>query len=173
MSMERKSRQKQRGFTQIEIMIVVVIVGVLVAVAISAYRDYQRRATISEVVLATSNCKSIVSESYVTLLEAPDSGAWGCEQASATVKQKYVGYVQTSTDGAIRVSIANLDGLVNGRHVYLIPMHPDGVTRMQTPDDLGRNVTNWVCGSDWLPVRNALPGSCRADTTVFATLTYQ
>lgn len=163
---------RQRGFTQIEIMIVVVIVAVLASVAISSYRDYSRRATISEVVLAATNCKNTVSESYLTLLDAPNAGGWGCEQAATSAKQKNVGYVQTSSDGVIRVSIANLDGLVNGRHVYLVPLRFDGETPMITPDDLGRNVTKWACGSDWLPVRNALPGSCRADTTAYASQTF-
>jgi type IV pilus assembly protein PilA len=170
--MESKAR-KQRGFTQIEIMIVVVIVAVLASVAISSYRDYSRRATISEVVLAATPCKNIVAEGYVTLLDAPDAGKWGCEQGAATAKQKHVGYVQTSADGVVRVSIANLDGLVNGRHIYLVPLRFDGVNSMVMPDDLGRNVTRWACGSDWLPVRNALPGSCRADTTVYSTQDFQ
>lgn len=165
--------RQQRGFTQIEVMIVTVIIAVLASVAISSYRDYSRRATISEVVLAATSCKNAVAEGYVTLLDAPEAGKWGCEQATATAKQKHVGYVQTSSDGVIRVSIANLDGLVNNRHIYLVPLRFDGVSSMVMPDDLGRNVTRWACGSDWMPVRNSLPGSCRADTTVYSTQTFQ
>jgi type IV pilus assembly protein PilA len=159
-----------RGFTQIELMIVVTIIGVLAAVAIQSYRDYSRRASLSEVVLATAGCKSVVSEGYAYLSDAPDPGKWGCESAGST--RKYAGAVQTSDNGVIRIAIRNLDGLVNGQYVYMIPTKSDG-SPMVTPDDLGRNVPVWTCGSDWLPVRKAMPASCRSDTTSFITQTYQ
>lgn len=164
---------RQRGFTQIEIMIVTVIIAVLASVAISSYRDYSRRATISEVVLAATPCKNAISEGYITLLDAPDAGKWGCEQAVSSNKQKHVGYVQTSSDGVVRVSITGLDSLVNNRHIYLVPLRFDGENALVMPDDLGRNVTKWACGSDWMPVRNALPSSCRADTTIYAGQDFQ
>jgi type IV pilus assembly protein PilA len=148
-------------------MVTVAIVGILASVALSATRDYTRRASISEVVLATSTCKQAISENYATLTDAPAAGHWGCEAAVGT--QKHVGKIETSADGVIRIAIANLDGLVNGRYVHMIPVHADGVTPMVTPDDMGLSVVNWRCGSDWMPVRNALPANCRNDTTTYAS----
>ncbi|MDB5873175.1 MAG: tfp pilus assembly protein major pilin PilA [Ramlibacter sp.] len=159
---------RARGFTQIELMIVIAIMGILASVAISAMRDYSRRASMSEVVLALSTCKNMVAENYTVLLDAPDAGRWGCERPAGS-STKHTGAIQTSSDGVIRVSITNMDRLVDGRHVYMAPLRSDGSTPMTTPDDLGRNVSRWMCGSDWLLVRNALPANCRADTTTFAS----
>lgn len=162
----KTTRHRQAGFTQIEVMLVVVIIGVLAAVAIKEMRDYSRRAVLSEVVLAVNNCKNAVSENYQFLEETPAAGSWGCETAAATTG--HTGRVETSADGVIRVSITNVDTLLNGQFVYLVPMRGDGETPMTTATDLGRSVRRWKCGSDWVPARKSLPASCREDTTVFA-----
>ena len=162
----RGSARRSAGFTIIELMVSVAIVAILASIALSQLRDYTRRAKISEAVLATSTCKNAISENYATLTDAPAAGRWGCETSAGT---GHVGSIQTSSDGVARVAITNVDGLVNGRYIYMIPVHPDGVTPMITPDDMGRSVVNWMCGSDWLPVRNALPANCRADATPYAS----
>ena len=118
------SSSRSRGFTTVELMISVAIVGILASIAINAFRDYTRRASISEVVIATSACKSAISENYATLTDAPDAGKWGCEVPVG--KTKYVGAVQTSADGVIRIAIVNLDGLVNGKYLHMVPVHADG-----------------------------------------------
>ncbi|WP_354001660.1 pilin [Caenimonas aquaedulcis] len=168
--MEAGRLRLARGFTLVELMIVVSIIGVLAAVAIQNYREYSRRASLSEVVLATAGCKQVISENYTFLSDAPDPGKWGCESSGTT--RKYAGAVQTSDNGVIRIAIRNLDGLVNGQYVYMVPAKTDG-SPMVTPDDLGRNVPSWICGSDWLPVRKAMPANCRTDTTTYSTQTFQ
>jgi prepilin-type N-terminal cleavage/methylation domain-containing protein len=159
-------RATSRGFTQIELMITVAIVAILAAVSVRSMRDYTRRATLSEVVFATGACKTMISENYNLLSDPPDAGAWGCE--SATAKGKHTGSIQTSANGVIRVSITNMDALVNGQYIYMVPSTVEGLP-MVSPDNLGQSVKNWVCGSDWQPVRNSLPANCRADTTTFAS----
>jgi prepilin-type N-terminal cleavage/methylation domain-containing protein len=160
------TRQRSRGFTQVELMITVAIIGVLAAVAIRSMRDYSRRASLSEVILASGTCKTAVSEGYNLLSDPPDAGTWGCE--SAVAKNKHTGAVQTSANGVIRIAITNMDSLVNGQYVHLIPVTADGFP-MVSPDHLGQNVKQWICGSDWQPVRNSLPASCRSDTTTYAS----
>ena len=159
-----RSRQRsQSGFTLVELIIVVCIGAILASISIAQMRDYTRRARISEVMMASGKCKNSVSESYLTLTDLPAPGSWGCDGNAGSV---YAGAVQTSADGAIRIPIRNLDGLVNGHYVHLIPARSPG-TPMAGASDLGRGVTHWICGSDWLPVRNALPTSCRVDTTTY------
>ena len=161
------SRTRQSGFTTVELMISVLIVGVLAAIAVPQIRDYTRRASLSELVMAVNQCKNVVSENYLLLEHAPEPGTWGCEDSGGG--SRYSGPIETSSDGVIRVAIRGLDRLVDGRYVYLVPARFDGVTPLTAPNDFGRNVGGWICGSDWLPVRNSLPANCRSDTTTFAS----
>ena len=74
----------QQGFTLIELMIVVAIIGILAAVALPAYQDYTIRARVSEAVLATSQCRTAISEIYQYGQGGTTIGAnnWGCGEGS-------------------------------------------------------------------------------------------
>ncbi|MBK6005716.1 pilin [Ramlibacter ginsenosidimutans] len=162
----RRSRQ-QSGFTLVELIVTVCIAAVLASIAMAQMRDYTRRARVSEVVMAASQCKNMVSESYPTLDSMPPPGGWGCEGTGGATE--YAGGVQTSSNGVIRIAITNLDSSMNGRFVYMVPAKADSTTAMTTPADLGTSVHGWICGSDLSFVRNALPANCRSDTTTFST----
>ena len=62
--MKRTMRSVQKGFTLIELMIVVAIIGILAAVALPAYQDYTVRSKVSELIIAASSPKSLISEAF-------------------------------------------------------------------------------------------------------------
>src|SRR3954467_4779150 len=128
-------RQLQKGFTLIELMIVVAIIGILAAVALPAYQDYTVRAKMSEIILAASQCRTSVTETYQTNNAAslPVAGKWGCEASSSTTK--FVQSVGTNTIGAIQV-------LVNGTN---LPQAAGGGVNL-VPSSITTSIVGaWLC----------------------------
>ena len=154
-------KRVQQGFTLIELMIVVAIIGILAAVALPAYQDYTIRARVSEAILASSQCRTAISEVYQTAATNTVVGAnnWGCGEAVANPTQ-YVASIQTDGNGVITVTTSantTLQAAVS-KTLTLTPQTSAGValTTAAMPVQVGA----FRCQPVSMPAKY-LPGSCR------------
>jgi type IV pilus assembly protein PilA len=158
-------KRVQQGFTLIELMIVVAIIGILAAVALPAYQDYTIKARVSEAILATSQCRTAISEVYQTGLAGTTMSAngWGCENTAGTAT-KYVATIATDANGLITVTTAASDDLgtgtqnASGKTITLTPQLADG-TALGT-SNIPTQVGSFRCQAGTMPPK-FLPGSCK------------
>jgi type IV pilus assembly protein PilA len=154
-------KQLQKGFTLIELMIVVAIIGILAAVALPAYQDYTIRARVSEAVLATSQCRTAISEIYQTANAGTTIGAnnWGCGEG--TTSTQYVSGIATSADGVVTVTTSAVASLGNAasKTLTLTPVASDQTTVL-TVGDIPTQVGGFKCVAGTMAPKY-LPGSCR------------
>ncbi len=151
-------KQRQGGFTLIELMIVVAIIGILAAIALPAYQTYIIKSKVSEGILAASQCRTAVAEVYQT----GDSGAtftangWGCEDTAQSTQ--YVSSITTTAAGKITITLTGIDADVDTKTIELEPQDSAG-TAMATAD-IPTQVFQFNCSPGTLPAKY-LPGSCK------------
>ena len=157
-------RALQKGFTLIELMIVVAIIGILAAVALPAYQDYTVRARVSEVILAASSCRTVITDTVQNAPGADVSAALG--NACSITATAMVTSGSSNANGVITVvgDHTNLKGdtSATANSISMVPYI--GANALVGTTDGGKTITRWSCGPAAAnPIATKyLPGSCKA-----------
>ncbi len=153
----------QAGFTLIELLIVVALASIVAGVAFPAYRDYVIRGRISEAILATSQCRTVIAETYQSAPRGTSIGTdkWACGEGLTTTQ--YVASLSTGPDGIITVTTSASPslGAAASTTLTLTPIREDGTAL--AIGDIPRKVFGFKCepgGGAPIPAK-FLPGSCR------------
>ncbi|MEM9533752.1 MAG: prepilin-type N-terminal cleavage/methylation domain-containing protein [Pseudomonadota bacterium] len=158
--------RKQKGFTLIELMIVVAIVGILAAIAIPAYRDFQIRSKISEVLASMGACKTTVAEFYesndglVTAAGTPIDADICQAAGGGGDRSRYLNTIVVDpATGRITAAEQDTGALPAGGTIGMTPR-----TRAGGPLPVagGEDLYEWVCGLDATTIEPRFrPGSCQ------------
>jgi type IV pilus assembly protein PilA len=135
----------QSGFTLIELAGLVVVISVIAAIALPAYSNHTIRSHVSEAVLATGQCRTMIIQLYASSPRGTTIGAnnWGCgERLTAT---RYVASISTDPDGIITVTTSfNISlGDARGTTFTLAPTKEDGAAL--TTKDIPAKVFSFTC----------------------------
>ena len=140
-------KKQQSGFTLIELMIVVAIIGILAAIAIPSYMDYQKKARVSELLVAATPGKAAVSE-YIVMNEAiPDSKDKAGIEDSTNPSANVASIVWSIAKE--RIELVGNASTIGDVTLFLTPSYAS---------DSG--VVSWSCTSSGDDARLA-PGTCR------------
>lgn len=158
-------KNKNKGFTLIELMIVVAIIGILAAVALPSYQTYVTRAQVVESLVIVGELKNTVSEYYKYTGKFPaDNEAAGMPEEEYLLGNYVKGVLME--DGAFHVRLGNkVNSILDGKLLTIRP-----IIVSNSPE----SPFSWVCGHASIPEgmeavgknlteidTGLLPASCR------------
>lgn len=140
------NRQKQTGFTLIELMIVIAILGILIAIALPAYQDYSIRTKNSE-------CLGVAAAAKLAVAETAHAAV-----AFASIDTAAAGYAFTGSDYCASITINNGTITATTRNtgaptMAVFQLVPSSAT------DSGR--IEWDCNETAGVSASQLPKECR------------
>jgi len=144
---------RTKGFTLVELMIVVAIIAILSTIAIPQYRNYVKRAKISEGLVLADAAKLAVSEVLQSRGTYPSSNIdAGYSTGTSTYVQKVV--IDPNGKGVVTVTLRNIDATqIDGRIITLTPSAGSST-----------QVFQWTCSvpadSTGVP-KQYVPANCR------------
>lgn len=141
----------QKGFTLIELMIVVAIIGILAAVALPAYQDYTVRAKVSELIIAGSSAKGLMSEAFqVDSIAGLTAAATSYNAKPKTEKSsKFVDdiTISTATPWDIKVAVLATDknGIPTTENTKTLVFTPN--VNNDAPTAASAGAIDWACAT--------------------------
>ncbi|MED5512693.1 MAG: prepilin-type N-terminal cleavage/methylation domain-containing protein [Pseudomonadota bacterium] len=138
------TKQKQQGFTLIELMIVIAIIGILAAIALPQYQTYTKKARFSEVVLAASSAQGLVDVCFQTrgagvLTNCDEAGEIGLNAAGAAAGDNVASVAVAENTAAIT---ATGEASVDSVTYILTPTAANGTL---TWDQTGTCIAAGIC----------------------------
>jgi len=122
-------KKKEKGFTLIELLVVIAIIGILAAVAIPMYKQHTIKAKMAEAVnamryIATALMmyKQDLSLVGVAWPNCPDAAAIRTTLGLGLGAVTRISNAQIDPGtGTIQATLANIDGVVDGQTLSLVP----------------------------------------------------
>ena len=122
-------KKQDKGFTLIELLVVIAIIGILAAVAIPLYKQHLVKARMAE---AVNTMRYIATALMMYKQDLSLVGmAWpNCPDAAAIQSSLGLGIAAVSrisnaqidpATGTIQATLANIDGVVDGQTLSLVP----------------------------------------------------
>jgi type IV pilus assembly protein PilA len=136
------NKQRQAGFTLLELMIVVAIVGILAAVALPAYRDYVVRAKVTEGIALATGPKAEISQNIAS--GASGSGLCAGVPDLANL-HRVASLVCDDATGALTLT---MDSTASSLVLTLTPTTPSGAIK-------------WTCATGNIATYKYVPTECR------------